>query len=303
MPGDTLELAGDTLGVDSLVADSSAALRSQREGQKVTLLALRTTAVSYDFERAAEEGNWIWGIETTQLTNTISSDYLRGLNLTMTHLLFEDVLGGGGSDQPGGGSGPSRKFSPHLSQMNFGFSLDSQSLPFRLLGSLLGGDAAAPSTVRAAPAASGDEEENPFAPTLSDESSIIPVGGGPTPRARGGGGGGTGSWRANLSYSLQRPRSETQPSNQMVQSTLTFNPTEKWEVSWRTSYDVANQSFNDHLLRLTRDLHRWQAFFDFRQTATGNWSFRFEVSLTDQEDLHFDYQQRSIQDPSGVRRF
>ena len=118
-----------------------------------------------------------------------------------------------------------------------------------------------------------------------------------------GGGGAAGGWRANLSYSLQRPRSETMPANQMLQGTLSFNPTENWEVSWRTSYDVANQSFNDHYLRLTRDLHRWEAYFDFRQTATGNWSFRFEVSLTDNRDLHFDYQQRSIQDASGARQF
>jgi hypothetical protein len=61
--------------------------------------------------------------------------------------------------------------------------------------------------------------------------------------------------------------------------------------------------FNDHIIRLTRDLHRWEAYFDFTQTATGNWSFRFEVALTDQQDLHFDYRQRSIQDSSGRRRF
>ena len=88
----------------------------------------------------------------------------------------------------------------------------------------------------------------------------------------------------------------------MLQSTLTFDPTENWGVSWRTSYDIAKGSFNDHLIRLTRDLHRWQAYFDFRQTATGNWSFRFEVALTDNDDLKFDYVQRSIQDRTGFRR-
>jgi hypothetical protein len=89
----------------------------------------------------------------------------------------------------------------------------------------------------------------------------------------------------------------------MIQANLTFTPTEKWEVSWRTSFDVTSGSFNDHLIRLTRDLHRWEAYFDFRQTATGNWSFRFEVSLLDQSDLHFDYQQRSLQSESGAGRF
>jgi hypothetical protein len=52
--------------------------------------------------------------------------------------------------------------------------------------------------------------------------------------------------------------------------------------------------FNDHSIRLTRDLHRWEANFDFLQTATGNWTFRFEVRLTDNEDLKFDYRQRNL---------
>ncbi len=89
----------------------------------------------------------------------------------------------------------------------------------------------------------------------------------------------------------------------MIQSNLTFNPTEKWQVSWVTSYDVTAGSFNDHSVRLTRDLHRWQANFDFRQTVTGNWSFFFEVSLLDNEDLHFDYQQRTTQGLNGRQRF
>jgi hypothetical protein len=56
------------------------------------------------------------------------------------------------------------------------------------------------------------------------------------------------------------------------------------------------------MIRLTRDLHRWEAYFDFRQTATGNWSFRFEVSLTDQDNLHFDYNQRNTQGSSSAGR-
>jgi len=88
----------------------------------------------------------------------------------------------------------------------------------------------------------------------------------------------------------------------MIQSSLSFTPTENWEVSWQTSYDIVDGSFNDHLVRLTRSLHRWEAYFDFSQTATGNWSFRFEVALTDQQDLHFDYSQRSQQGGTTTRR-
>ena len=102
---------------------------------------------------------------------------------------------------------------------------------------------------------------------------------------------------------MQRPRQESSQSNQMLQGTLRFDLTEAWGVNWRTSYDLISGSFNDHFIQLTRDLHRWEAHFDFRKTATGNWSFRFEVALTDQQDLHFDYSQRSYQDQSGARRY
>ena len=72
-----------------------------------------------------------------------------------------------------------------------------------------------------------------------------------------------------------------------------FKPTELWSVDWRTSYDVVAGAFNDHVVRLTRQMHRWEAEFAFQQTATGNWTFLFEVALTDNRDLHFDYEQRT----------
>ena len=307
-PGDSTGLALDSLGADSVLADTAAGFRSQQDAQKVTLLSLRTTAMTYDFEEAAERGDWLWGLTTTRITNTISSDYLRGLSITMAHDLFDDTSGGTGE---GGDEISSRKFSPHLSSLNFGFSLDGQSLPFRILGALMGGgDEEAGSAAEAGPPpAGGEAPENPFASSLSDlsdEGAIIPGSSDPSPRARGGvggGAGGAGSWRANLTFSMQRPRLESQKANQMLQGSLGFALTENWDADWRTSYDLIEGTFNDHTIQLTRNLHRWEAHFDFRKTATGNWSFRFEVALTDQEDLHFDYSQRSYQDRSGARRY
>jgi hypothetical protein len=74
---------------------------------------------------------------------------------------------------------------------------------------------------------------------------------------------------------------------------LRFRATVGWNLMWLTSYDVQDGSFTDHSVGLTRDLHRWQANFDFYQTATGNWTFRFGVSLKDNPDLKFDYDQSS----------
>jgi hypothetical protein len=116
---------------------------------------------------------------------------------------------------------------------------------------------------------------------------------------RGPGAGRSGEWSVNLSYALNRPRSG-QGVSEMIQAGLTLQPTEKWQMTWRTGYDLEQSQFTDHIIRLTRDLHRWQANFDFLQTATGNWSFRFEVSLLDNEDLRFDYRQRSLDGVRGV---
>jgi len=250
----------------------------------VSLLALRTSVVRYDFVEADVVGSFLSGFETTRLSNQISSDYMRGLSLSFDHELFEDTEVDGQAQ---------RGFAPHLSQVNFGFALSSNSSIFRWLGFLAPDDDG-----EAVPASGTDDDleaDDPFAATgATDESSIIPGVNRDrlprAPRARGTRGG----WNANLSYALQRPRGENLPVSQMLTGTVTLRPTESWDVSWRTAYDLERKAFNDHTIRLSRDLHRWQANFDFLQTATGNWSFRFEVSLIDNSDLKFDYKQRNI---------
>jgi hypothetical protein len=297
--GDTLSMRVDSmlLEIDSLLADTTeGGAQAQREAQKVMLLSLQTSAVTYDFEEASESGEWLRGFSPLTLSNTISSDFLRGLSIRVTHELFEDVPTGSEGTE---GGGVTRKFSPHLSNMNLGFSLSSQTALLQKLGAIFRRDR----QVEILPPTEGEEEEvaDPLGSDAIDALSTLPGGGGPqTPAGPGRSGSSrVGEWRASFQYSLQRPRDETRPSNQMIQTNLTFNPTEKWEASWRTSYDVVNQSFNDHFIRLTRNLHRWEAHFDFSQTATGNWSFRFEVALTDREELHFDYVQRTVVDPSS----
>jgi hypothetical protein len=260
--------------------DPNAGPRQVQQTPSVTLLAWRTSVIQYDFVEADSVGLFLSGFETTRLSNQFSSDYLRGLSISMDHELFLDEIGTDGSLL-------SRSLDPHLSQVNLGFSLGSSSSIFRWLG-LVG----------------GDEETQPEEPEeldplefqgTTDGSSVVP-GRGPSDAARpiAARGGSSGGWTANLSYSLQRPRDPTRLASQMLSGTLRLQPTQNWSVSWRTAYDLELSSFNDHSIRLTRDLHRWQANFDFLQTATGNWTFRFEVSLLDNRDLKFDYNQRNL---------
>jgi hypothetical protein len=251
----------------------------------VTLLSLQTGVVTYDLVQADSTGRFLDGFTTTSLSNTVGSDYLRGLSLSFTHDLFEDpsVDGGGG-----------RRLRPHLSQLSMNFSLSNRSGVVRALGSLVGLDRdpqdPAPEPI---PADTSVVDERPSGGAGSDANRVIPsepyVDEAP-PRREG--------WDAQLNYSLRRPRSAAEAVSQraqMLSASLSFAPTEHWSVRWNTSYDLEARRFNDHVVQLIRDLHEWEASFGFVQTATGNWSFSFEVSLRANQDLRFDYEQRSLE--------
>ena len=265
----------------------------------INLLALNTSVVNYDFVRARKADNRLEGFTTTRLKSQISSDLLRGLQLSVEHDLF-DTEDRGGEDK--------RIFDPVLSQLNLSFAVSSNSGIIQAIGGLFGGGGdAAPGAARATEADSAAalmdiDDIDPLLDNVGnlspmDESSIIPGAGsndvvGEDPRAasrrRS-----SGAWNANFSYSLRRDRDPSLPASELLQMGIRLKPTENWDLVWRTSYDIEERTFADHTIRLTRDLHRWQAHFDFLQTATGNWSFRFEVALTDNRDLKFDYDQRS----------
>ena len=273
--------------------DPSGEPRRREQAEIVQLLSLQTSAVNYDFVRADSLGQFTDGFTTTTLSNTIGSDFLRGLQVSMEHLLFDESVQ----------AGEGRKFAPHLSGLDLSFSLNAASPLVRGIGGLigLGGDGEAGSD----PEPEEEdllEEEDPFSAASGlDESQVVP-GFGDTSRdfgrqsAQGRPRGGGAGWDANVSYSLQRPR-QADLVRQMVQLNVRFEPTELWRASWRTSYDVALGSFSDHMITFTRQLHRWEANFDFRRTVTGNWAFRFEVALSDNRDLKFDYQQYDRSDP------
>ena len=277
-------------------APSDGPRRSARS-EKVTLLAWRTSAVTYDFEEASRLGHFTRGFaDNLRVANQFSSDYLRGLALSTELDVFED--------SGAGAEGGRRAFAPFLSSVNLSFSLGSRSTLFRWLRGLRGAEdedeeeegAGAPETAEAS-AEDEDLEEDPEGLSELDRGDPAVVPGFGTERdqfaSRGPAMGRVGQWNASLSYSLARSRDAVSAPSQMLQAALRFQPTRSWSVNWRTSYDVEARAFNDHVVTLQRDLHRWNADFSFRQTATGNWSFMFEVALRDNRDIHFDYEQRS----------
>ena len=284
------ELPADTAGGLSAGGLSTEGLTRAQRADIVTLLALRTSAVQYDFVEADSLG-FLQGFKTTRIQNQISSSLLRGLSISMAHDLFADTM----VALPGGGTQTKRRFAPHLADLNLGFSLNSRSALLRGFG--LFGKSDSDSDSASVPVTPSQQDEDPVlqdAPAI-DEASVFPG----VDRRRSAAEANTlpdsdvGSWGAGFSYSLARPRDASRPPSQMLSVSFTLKATALWDLSWRTSYDMERGGFNDHVIALTRDIHDWQARFDFVQTATGNWAFRFDVALKANSDFKFDYRQHS----------
>lgn len=272
----------DSLGAGLSAADSVARAAPPPEAQKVTILALNTSALEYDFIQAAEDGN---GFRTEQITNTVTSDYLNGLNLSFTHSLFgpaeaipATVLLGRAPERGG--------FDPQLSSVNTSFSFGQGSALFRWLG--LG---------------PRDRNTAPGAPGLVPDSgqAVDPAPRRITATGNPQGVGGSGPWRASVQYSFTRLRPTAQAlqpagtgETQTLNGNLNFSPTRNWAVNWTTSYSLTDGEFNYHSLRLRRNLYRWQANFDFYRTPTGNTSFEFSANLIDLPELRIPFRERNI---------
>ena len=138
--------------------------RRLQQNPAVTLLAWRTSVIRYDFVQADSAGSSLLGFETTRLQNQFTSDYLRGLSISMDHELWID-------DDDGAGA-VTRRFDPHLSNLNLGFSLGSRSSIFRWLAGLAGGgDGAGGAGERAAGRAGGTAVSRRPSPTHRSRST------------------------------------------------------------------------------------------------------------------------------------
>ncbi len=274
-PGDTTRVAVDSAGAEP-------------QGPKIRILSIQTSGMAYDIEQAKQKGRTGW--LTPSITNTFASDLLRGFSLSTTHDLW---LGTVGSD--------TAKFRPFLSSVSARFALGPSFLQF--LGSLFGiGGPSPPAPARkdtaqragadtlALPVLPGTNafQRGPF-PTQNTALDRM------TPR------GTTPQFSATFAFDLARTRPVpgvvTPPTRSTISGGISFSPTRHWNVSWQTLYDVTAGKFGSHVLRLDRDLHDWRATFSFVQSPNGNVVFNFNITLIDQPEIKFDYDQRNV--PTG----
>ncbi len=257
--------------------------------KKLRLLGISTSALAYNFEQAKQPHHTGW--QTQMLNNTFASDLLPGFSLSLTHDLWRGQV-----------RVDTAQFSPFLTNVAASFTITPSTL--RGIGRLfgLGGRPAPPG----APPAGGPA-------TLVDSSGQAPLfgqkaflGPGALPFGVLGRAGAGGGFHLSIAYTRTRTRPSADTlrtatafvagrgGTDQVSLNLAFSPTAHWALTWNSLYDFDTQQFGQHDIRLERDLHRWHASFSFLKSPNGNFAFTFFITLLDQPDIKFNYEQASF---------
>jgi len=251
-----------------------------RNTPKVKLLNIQTSSIGYDFEQAKEAGRTGWVTQSIQ--NSLTSDLLRGFTFSIAHNLWDGPVGD-----------DTTRFAPSLTSMSARFSLTGAT--FMNLFALVTGGETEPEPQNEVGPDQGDllqPQGTGMGPPQGMDRTMNRLGSRPLM--------GSG-FRASVTYDDQRsePREVggqvyEEPANRTLGLQFGFSPTENWSASWNTQYNITDNEFGQHILRLDRDLHRWRATFSFVKTPNGNFAFNFFVSLIDQPEIKFQYDQRNV---------
>jgi len=252
-----------------------------KEPRKIRLISINTSAISYNFEQAKQPGRVGW--QTQTLSNTLASDLLPGFSLQISHDLWRGQVGL-----------DTTRFDPFLQSVSTSFAIGPGTL--QAIAGLLG--------------FRGQPDPVP-APTPADTTGQLGPRSDAFRRYQGGsrdafggmyGAPGGRAFSLNVQYSSSRSR--TDPSagrslggRQMANFNLGCRPTRNWSATGTTSYDFDTRQFAQHFVRFERDLRRWHASFVFAKSGNGNFSFSFNIALSDQPDIKFDYDQRTFVRP------
>ena len=292
---------------------------SAGEGQKVKLLALDFSSLTWDFERARQTHRT--GLTTNSFTYGATSDLLPGFSFNSTYSLFQGDI-----------QSDTARFKPFREGVTAAFTINGQTGIFGAISRLFG-HASSPA---AAPVSFEQSEQDQLASRLSS----IPVAG-TASRASQYAIDDTQGWSSQISFSSNRQRPpiggrvvnydptlicnqfatnpivfdqckqtallnpQTAVSNindpigggvfvripprETLSANSTFHITQKWAASWGTLYDVTNHAFASNQITLQRDLHDWRAIFSFSQSPNGNSYFSFMIGNKAQPDLKFNY--------------
>jgi hypothetical protein len=292
-------------------------------GDKVKLVSVVFSGLSYDFERARKTGRAIRGLTNEQFSYNIRSDLLPGFDIGVNYSLFE-----------GSTLSDSARFKPFREGVNATFSFSNTANPFAVFSRLFGKAVpeTQPNTSTSNPTPDDRYEREvasqPVAGRSSSRAAFLPT------TVRG--------WQASFAFTAQRHRPLTgtnviaydptvrcaqynqarlqlvydqcvrqaianpapensissglagstliaYPNTTSLASNLSFNVTEHWSATYQTNYDFELRNFATQIVSLQRDLHDWRAIFGFTQGANGAFAFIFNISLKAEPALKFDY--------------
>jgi len=293
-------------------------------GQKLKLLSMQFSSLSYDFERARATHRRLAGLTTDNFGTRLSSDLVPGLDLSVDYSLFQ-----------GSTLSDTAEFKPFLTHVATTFRLSQRENPFAVITKLFGkavpDQSPAPQTLGGQPDPNAQMMQRIASQPVAGQASrgsqfVVPP---------------TKGWEATFSFSTSRsrpargdritfwdPRERCKvyldvnpfaydlcvrtptaddsiprttagapyvqmPRQTSLSSSLNFELTPKWSAAWQTSYDFEQHQFASQVVSLQRDLHDWRANFGFTHSPNGNFAFTFFISLKPQPELKFDYSRAS----------
>ena len=320
----------------NLSTNLEAKLRSKSDstpesGQKIKLLSLQFSPLTYDFVRADSGKSGF-----TDRTFSISgrTDLLPGLDFRSSYELFQ-----------GDPISDTAVFKPYRTDIGVTFSLNGRSGIFAILGKLLGGR----TQLEAIPTDS-TRQQNSNDANINLQARQQNAAGGSTMRGMQASLPSGQGWSLNLQYNAARQRPPVggtqirndpsslcasqrifglsaydqcifnaqsapatglttgqsaigapvfiSPATQNVTSALSFNITQNWSATWSTQYDVERNRFASQQVGLVRQLHDWNAVFSFTQAPNGNFGFNFFIALKAQPELKFNYDRQTYRGSS-----
>jgi hypothetical protein len=292
--------------------------------EKLKVLSLQLSPMSYDFERARVTGRKLSGLTSEQMNIGLTSDLLPGFNLAMNYSLFE------GSTQT-----DTARFDPFLTSISSQLRFSKRENPFtvltRLFGKALPEQSPAPQAMNRGNATEAEMSREFASQPIAGQASrgnqfLVPTGAG---------------WEMNFNFSISHPRplrgdriieydanvrcqglssnpflfeecmrqpalaqpfdplgggapAVQMPRQSNVSADTRFALTQHWAAAWNTSYDFEQRQFAQHVVSLQRDLHDWRAIFAFTHSPNGNFAFNFFIALKPQPELKFDYSRATI---------
>ncbi len=327
---------GFATNIEAKMRSRGDSARAAGSEQKIRLVSLQFTPLTYDFERRKQTG--ATGFATERAGYTFRSDLLPGFDLGVDYSLFQ-----------GSSLSDTAVFKPYRESVRFGFNLNRNSLLVRNVARFFGAtmtpgqvgtstdsgrDAMGGGLVsgmmpgqqgiggitgtrgRGAVQQIPDGQGFQASFSVSQQRQRPPVGGRVVtfdPRAQCRQLEGLPTYQFCLAQAEQNRPTDLDngsgtaggtifrvPPTTSVGINTSFNLTPKWAASWNTNYDVERSEFAAQVVTLQRDMHDWRAIFGFTQAPNGNFAFTFFVSLKAQPEIKLDYDRQSFRQPSAA---